>query len=58
MTMSPFCKGMTAGLIVGSTLAIALMPKGKSKPCKALKHGTGKILKSAGNVIDNLQSIL
>ena len=57
MNMKPFCKGMTAGLIVGSTLAIALMPK-KSKPCKALKHGTGKVLKSAGTVIDNLQSIL
>ncbi|MBQ7120021.1 MAG: hypothetical protein IJO09_07380 [Oscillospiraceae bacterium] len=57
MNMKPFCKGMTAGLIVGSTLAIALMPK-KSKSCKVLKHGTGKILKSAGNVIDNLQSIL
>ncbi len=57
MTMSPFCKGMTAGLIVGTTLAVTLMPK-KSKSCKCIKHNTGKILKSAGSVIDSLQSIL
>ncbi len=57
MTMSPFCKGMTAGLIVGGTLAVALVPK-KQKPAKCIKHSTGKILKGAGSVIDSLQSIL
>lgn len=57
MTMSPFCKGMTAGLIVGTTLTVALVPK-KQKSCKCIKHSTGKILKGAGSVIDSLQSIL
>ncbi len=57
MTMSPFCKGMTAGLIVGTTLTVALVPK-KQKPVKCIKHSTGKILKGAGSVIDSLQSIL
>ncbi len=57
MSMSPFYKGMAAGLIIGGTLAISMIPK-KSKPCKTLKHSTGRILKSAGNVIDNIQSML
>ena len=57
MEMKPFYKGMTAGLIVGTTLTIAFMPK-KQKPCKCIKHNTGKILKGAGSVIDSIQSIL
>ena len=57
MEMNPFCKGMAAGLIVGTTLTISFMPK-KVKPSNCIKHSTGKILKSAGNVIDSLQSIL
>ena len=57
MTMSPFWKGMTAGIIVGSTIAISVAPK-KSKPCKCIKHSTGKILRGAGNVIDSLQSLM
>ncbi len=57
MTMSPFWKGMTAGVIVGSTIAISVMPKKEAK-CKCIKHKTGKILKSAGNVIENLQSFM
>ena len=55
--MTPFWKGMTAGLIVGSTLAISVMPK-KNKTCSCMKNKTGKILKSAGNVIDSIQSML
>ncbi len=55
--MTPFWKGMTAGLIVGGTVAAVAMPK-KNKSCKCMKHSAGKILKSAGNVIDSLQSIL
>jgi len=55
--MTPFWKGMTAGLIVGTTLAVSLAPK-KSKACSCMKHKTGKILKGAGNVIDSIQSIL
>ncbi len=56
MEMNPFCKGMAAGLIVGTTLTISFMPK--KKPTNCIKNSTGKILKSAGNVIDSLQSIL
>ena len=55
--MSPFWKGMTAGLIVGTTLAISMAPK-KSKTCSCVKHKTGKLLKGAGSVIDSIQSIL
>lgn len=56
MEMKPFYKGMTAGLIVGTTLTVAFMPK--KKTCKCMKHSTGKILKGAGSVIDTIQSIL
>lgn len=48
---------MAAGVIVGSTIAISVMPKKETK-CKCIKHKTGKILKSAGNVIENLQSFM
>ena len=55
--MTPFWKGMTAGLIVGTTLAVSLTPK-KNKTCSCMKHKTGKLLKGAGSVIDSIQSIL
>ena len=54
--MTPFWKGMTAGLIVGTTLAVSLTPK--KKTCSCMKHKTGKLLKGAGSVIDSIQSIL
>ncbi len=55
--MTPFWKGMTAGLIVGTTLAVSLTTK-KNKTCSCMKHKTGKLLKGAGSVIDSIQSIL
>lgn len=55
--MTPFWRGMAAGLIVGGTLVYSVTPK-KNKTCKCVKSSTGKILKGAGSVIDSLQSIL
>ena len=48
---------MAAGIIVGSTIAISVVPK-KNHTCKCMKHSAGKILKGAGNVIDSLQSFM
>ncbi len=55
--MNPFYKGMTAGIIVGSTLALTIVPK-ERKTAKSIKRNTGKMLKTAGSVIDSLQSMM
>ncbi len=55
--MNPFYKGMTAGIIVGSTLALAVVPK-ENKSAKCIKRKTGKMLKTAGSVIDSIQSMM
>lgn len=56
MMNNPFCRGMAAGLLVGTGIALAIKPK-HSKTCKCMKHTTGKILKNAGNVIDTIQGM-
>lgn len=55
--MKTFLKGMATGLAVGATTAAVLMPKSK-KSKKVMKTGTGRALKAAGTLIDNLQSMV
>ena len=44
-----FIKGMAIGLIAGAAIGVAVMPK--SKQCKKM---TGRFLRAAGEIVDNL----
>ncbi len=55
--MKTFLKGMAAGLAVGATTAVVLMPK-THKSKKMMKTTTGRALKAVGTMIDNFQAMV
>lgn len=44
-----FAKGVTIGIVTGAALGMALAPKGKNS-----KSAAGKVLKAAGEVVENI----
>jgi len=52
MSRSGFIKGMAVGLITGAVIGVAVMPK--TKECKRI---TGRFLRTAGEVLENISSI-
>jgi gas vesicle protein len=44
-----FIKGIAIGLIAGTAIGVAVMPK--SKQCKRM---TGRFLRAAGDIVDNI----
>jgi len=49
MSSNGFMKGVAIGLITGAAIGIIVVPK--SKQCRRM---TGRILRTAGDVIDNI----
>jgi len=52
MSRSGFIKGMAIGLITGAAIGVAVLPK--TKNCKKV---TGRFLRTAGEVLENLSEI-
>ena len=53
MSSNSFLKGVTVGIMVGAAIGFAVTPK--SKTCKKM---TGRFLRTAGDIIENIGGIL
>ena len=54
--MNNFFKGVAAGMTIGITATIMLMPKPSKK--RAIKSSAGKAIKAVGSLVENFQGLL
>jgi gas vesicle protein len=53
MNNTSFIKGVSLGIMAGAVIGMAVKPQKRT-----VKHMTGKVLKTAGDIIENLTDTL